>query len=58
VQLGYPGLTRDLPPAVAHPALPLGKEKMRELQAYRGDRRKLRRAQLREHTGALSLFES
>jgi hypothetical protein len=57
VQLGNPGRTRYLPRTVRHPALPLGKEKMRELQAYQGGR-KLRRAQLREHTGALSLSES
>ncbi len=57
MQLGNPGRTRYLPPTVSHPALPLGKEKKRELQAYQGGR-KLRRAQLREHTGALSLSES
>jgi len=57
VQVGFHRVARYLPPGVAHPALPLGKEKIRELQAFQ-EGRKLRRAQLREHTGTFSLFES
>ena len=57
MQLGDSRLARYLPPGLAHPALPLGKEKIREPHAFQGGR-KLRRAQLREHTGTFSLFES
>ena len=54
MQLGYLRFARYLPSAVAHPAVPLGKEKMREPQAYQGGRKL--RAQLREHTGTFSLL--
>ena len=57
MQLGYPRVACYLPPGVSHPALPRGKEEIREPQAFQGGR-KLRRAQLREHTGTFSLFES
>ena len=57
MQLGFPRVARYLPPGVAHPALPLGKEKIRDPQAFQGGR-KLRRAQMREHMGTFSLFES
>ena len=57
MQLGYPRVARYLPPGVPHPALPLGKEKIREPHAFQGGR-KLHRAQLREHMGTFSLFDS
>ena len=57
MQFGYSRIARYLPPAIDHPALPLGKEKMCELQACQGGR-ELCRKQLHKPMGAISLFES